>query len=133
MVINPTHTCFDDVLDHQVDLRTTDPAAASRQLIVHGILLWPEGARAGEPYAHAWVEDPLDDQVYQSGILDDGVKVWWGHPREEFERIMRPQHVTRYTFEQAHILNWQHEHFGPWVPEYRALCGRRDRVAEAGR
>jgi hypothetical protein len=125
MTLRPTHTCFDDVLDHQAELRGRDLAAAHRQLIVHGILLAPEGPHEGEPFAHAWVEDPADNRIYQSALLDDGTKVWWSCAWEEFERLMRPQHVTRYSLERAYILNWQTEHFGPWVPAYRALCNAR--------
>ena len=125
--IFPTHRCFDDVLDHQAELRRTDPTTAARQLIVHGILLAPEshdGLRAGEPFAHAWVEDDEERRVYEAGILD-GEKVWWSADRDEWYGKMRPQAVTRYSLHAAIILNWQHGHYGPWVRVYRALCGRK--------
>jgi len=123
--ILPTHTCFDDVLDHQVELARRDPEACARQRIVHGICLAPEGPHAGEPFAHAWVED--GDLLYQSGLLADGRKVWFGVDRAVWYAALRVQAATHYTFEQARALNWQHEHYGPWVPAYRALCGHGDR------
>lgn len=121
--IYPTHSCFDDVLDHQVALAARDPAAAARQFIVHGILLFPEGEpHAGEPFAHAWVEEPLTVTVFQSGLLADGRKVWFEIGARAFLAAMRVQASTRYTLQQARLLNWQTEHYGPWVPAYRALC-----------
>lgn len=127
--IRPTHRCFDDVLDYQVALRRRDPAAAARQVIVHGICLAPEGPRAGEPFAHAWVEDDAGGGiVYQSGFIN-GEHVWFGLPRDEWRAAVRVQAESRYTLEAAIVLNWQHGHYGPWVATYRALCGRGSRIA----
>jgi hypothetical protein len=127
--IFPTHQCFDDVLEHQVLLDTTDPQKAARQWIVHGLLLFPVGDdHAGEVFAHAWVEDDATEEVWQSGLLGDGRKVWFAIARPLFVARMRVQSMTRYTLAQAKRLNWQHEHFGPWVPAYRIFCrnaGRR--------
>lgn len=121
--IHPTHRCFDDVLDHQVELDRRDPARAARQRIVHGILLFPDGEpHAGEPFAHAWVEDPATRLVWQAGLLDDGTKIWFAIDAREYLERMRVQASTAYTLAQARILNWQTEHYGPWVPAYRALC-----------
>lgn len=124
MVILPTHTCFDDVLDFQCELMKVDPERAHRQFIVHGILLAPEGPKMDEPYAHAWVEDDEEGRVYQSGFLD-GQKIWWGCDRDEWKQVMRVQDESRYTFLQALALNWQTNHYGPWVETYRELCGGR--------
>lgn len=122
--IHPTHHCFDDVLDHQVDLDRRDPTTAARQRIVHGICLFPEGGpRAGEAFAHAWVEDDTEDRVYEAGLLG-GQKIWWSADRTLWRAAMRVQAMTRYTLAEARVKNWQHEHYGPWVPAYRALCGR---------
>jgi len=133
--IFPTHRCFDDVLDHQAELRTRDPKTAARQLIVHGILLAPEdghGVHAGEPFAHAWVEDDDERRIYEAGILN-GEKVWWSADRDEWYRKMHVQAATRYTLHAALILNWQHGHYGPWVRAYAALCGRQQGRAQGSR
>jgi hypothetical protein len=122
-VIKPTHTCFDDVLDHQSYLFKTDPQTVARQHIVHGICLMPEGPRIGEPYAHAWVEDDTEDRVYQSGLVDTAM-VWYSVSRPEWYAMMRVQKFTRYTFLEALKKNWQTYFFGPWEPEYLALCGK---------
>jgi hypothetical protein len=33
------------------------------------------------------------------------------------------QEAVRYTFAEALRLNHQSGHYGPWVEEWRALCG----------
>jgi hypothetical protein len=121
-MILPTHKCFDDVLEHQVELRGRDAEAAARQVIVHGICLAPEGPRAGEPFAHAWVED--GDLLWQAGLLEDGTKVWFSLDTTTWRTALRVQAETRYTLDEALIKNWQTATYGPWVPAYRALCGR---------
>jgi hypothetical protein len=120
--IYPTHTCFDDVLDHQVELAKRAPDVAARQFIVHGICLFPEGDRIGEPFAHAWVEDDLSNEVWQSGLLSDQRRIWYSVRRQVWRDVMRVQASTRYTLDEVRRLNWQTEHYGPWVPAYRALC-----------
>lgn len=124
--ILPTQTCFDDVLDHQVGLlqsvRQADRATALRQFIVHGICLAPEGVHAGEPFAHAWVEDDEARLVSEAGLLN-GTRIWWSAARDEWEAMMRVQQRTRYTLQGAVLLNHATGHYGPWVPAYRALCG----------
>jgi hypothetical protein len=125
MTVHPTGTCFDDVLDQQDHVYRTNHALAMRQSIVHGICLIPEGQlEQGKPYAHAWVEDDIEDRVYQSGLLN-GTKIWWGIDRAEYYQLMRVQKFTVYTFHEALWLNYQTNHFGPWVPEYIALCRER--------
>lgn len=123
MTIYPTHRCFDDVLDHQVELARREPAIAARQFIVHGIVRYPDdaGADAGRWFAHAWVEDDDEQRVYQSGLLD-GRMVWFSADRAEWYGAMRVLARTRYTLDRARILNWQTTHYGPWVSAYRALC-----------
>jgi hypothetical protein len=108
-----------------------DAAAAQRQLICHGICLAPAdsfvgGRRPDEPFAHGWIEDDADDTVGQAGILD-GERIWFTVSRPEWYGQMRVQAVTRYRLDDALRLNWQTGHYGPWRPEYRALCGRRQR------
>ena len=124
MIIHPTGKCFDDVLDQQDYIYRTNRVLALRQHIVHGICLFPEGPKKDTPFAHAWVEDDTESKVYQSGILN-GVKIWYGLDRDEWCQLMRPQKVTRYTFEEALLHNFRTNMFGPWEPEYVALCKER--------
>lgn len=124
MTIYPTGTCFDDVLDHQCEQLKFNPFTILTQHIVHGICLHPEGPKADQPFAHGWVEDDLEERVYQSGLLEDGEKVWWSADRAEWYVMMRVQEKTRYTFHEALRMNWETNHFGPWVEAYRVLCGR---------
>lgn len=125
--IYPTGQCFDDVLDHQAILMKEAANLAARQYICHGICLAPEGPHEGEPFAHAWVEDPDDQQTYQSGLMvqDDGriVKVWYGLRTDDFYAFLRVQERTRYTLLEALWKNWTTNHYGPWVEKYRLLCG----------
>lgn len=120
--ILPTGTCFDDVLDHQSELFKIQPLLVMRQYVVHGICLIPDDQpKANQPFAHGWVEDDVEDRVYQSGFVD-GVKVWYGCDREQWYQAIRVQTRTRYTFLEALKMNWQTNTFGPWEPAYLALC-----------
>lgn len=123
--IMPTHTCFDDALEF-VEMRLSEKklfADSDELLVVHGIALAPEGERAGEPFAHAWVEE--GDLAYQAGMLMGG-KVWYGVQREEFYLALRIQRATRYTLREAWERNRESGHFGPWEPEYETLCAHGD-------
>ena len=123
--IYPTGTCFDDVLDHQDYVFKTNPAQALAQFIVHGICLMPEGnPEEGKPFAHGWVEDDETGLVWQSGLVE-GVKIWYSAARTEWYPLIRVQTSTRYTFLEAIRLNWQTNHYGPWVEAYRDLCKER--------
>lgn len=123
MEIHPTNTCFDDVLDQQAWLLQVDPERANRQHIVHGICLMPDGPDEGKPFAHAWVEDNLENRVYQSGMLD-GEKIWYSCDRPEWYLKIRVQEYTRYFLWDALQLNLVTNHFGPWVEHYREFCKR---------
>jgi hypothetical protein len=118
----PTHTCFDDALDYLAHRLKQNRRDAKRLVLVHGILLAPEGAKKDQPFAHAWVEE--SDRVWQDGLLEDGRRVTWAMSVAEFREKMRPQKETRYTVREAVAENLRTNHFGPWVEEYRALCGR---------
>lgn len=119
--IHPTHTCFDDVFEYLVRWYKRDPLDARAAVIVHGICLFPDGPRAGERFAHAWIEH--GEYLSQSGIYD-GTKVWFTVSRAEWYAKMRPQQTTRYTLTEAWMEVAIATHLGPWRPEYRALCGR---------
>ena len=124
-LVLPTHTCFDDALDYLVHRIRADPSlfSADQLYLVHGIALAPEGQHAGEPFAHAWVEE--HDKVWQAGILaDDGVRIYYAMDRAEFYEKWRIQKSTRYTAKEADEENVRSNHYGPWLEEYRELCGR---------
>lgn len=122
--IYPTFTCFDDALEFLGDRVKADPVAAARQLmLVHGICLAPEGPKKGTPFAHAWVEEmkPEGVVVWQAGILE-GQRVLYSVGLQEFTQSFQVQQFTRYTVHQAALENERTCHFGPWIPEYEALC-----------
>lgn len=119
--IKPTNTCFDDALDFFDDLARSGAGfedMVDRYRVVHGICLMPQSDR---PYAHAWVEDRTRDLVLQRGILN-GKIVQLEMSVLEFTLRHRPQKFTRYTLREALRLNYESNHYGPWVEEYRALC-----------
>ena len=121
--ILPTNACFDDALELIAErVKETPTLAFGRALIlVHGIARGLEdGPRPDEPYAHAWVEE--GDQCWDAGLLD-GQRIYYAVSREEFYAARRIQTTTRYTVRQAALENLRTGHFGPWVAEYRALCG----------
>lgn len=120
LVILPSHTCFDDALDTMVEmLRAAGPDAALHEqlFLVHAIVT-PEGYPA---MAHAWLEDDREQTAIFSGILT-GEKRRFVTPKETYYANQRPLSVTRYTYREAFVLNRQSGHYGPWKPEYRALC-----------
>jgi len=126
MTILPTHTCFDDALDYIGEVVKTDPDwAIDRLTLVHAICLAPAGPTKDRPFAHAWVEEKRDDcttAVIQSGLLE-GDKIYYVWSPEQLAEVLRPQDVTRYTVEQAWRENERTCHYGPWKPDYAALCG----------
>jgi hypothetical protein len=119
-VIMPTLRCFDDALDYIETRAKLNIGDWQALVLAHGILLVPDGKEEGTPFAHAWVEE--GDAVIQRGIIE-GVATYYAVKKAEFETLMRPVKVTRYTVRQALDENWKSNHYGPWEPVYRALCG----------
>lgn len=132
-VIRPTHSCFDDAIDLIAHRVTVDPALArgTTLRLVHGIALAPadvvDGLRAGDRFAHAWVEEDVPGQleahVWQMGILN-GERVAFAMTRSEFQRRLQIQASTSYTCRQVYHENRRSGTYGPWREEYRALCRR---------
>jgi hypothetical protein len=124
--ILPTHHCFDDALEYveQRVIRDSSLAFDTRLVLAHGILLVPEGHHADRPFVHAWCEETEDGHsvVWDAGMLD-GERVWFSVDRAEWTAAMRPQLVTRYTLREAWAENVRSGTYGPWCPEYLALCG----------
>ena len=129
--IRPTHHCFDDALEYLSARLVADLAIEPSLRLVHGILLCPGagvGLDADQPFAHAWVEEVTADRgviVWQAGVLEDGQKVVFAVAREEFRAAMRVQASTAYTCREACAENARTGMYGPWRPEYQALCRRR--------
>jgi hypothetical protein len=127
-VVYPTGRCFDDTLDY---LDTLYFAGAPSEVVlahfvVHAICIWPGDQpgtehRAGEQFAHAWIE--YGTHVIQSGIMDCS-RCWYALDRSEFYQHLQVQQATRYTAREAIIENARTNHYGPWLPEYEALCKR---------
>src|SRR4030095_8176654 len=124
--ILPTHTCFDDALELLTQRVTKDPSLAKKRriLLVHGVLLVPDGAEdAGKPFAHAWVQQA--GQCWFTGLVE-GVRVHYSIPRDVYYQTMRAQEWTTYTPRQALFENFKHGHYGPWKDPYLKLCSSED-------
>ena len=117
--IYPTHTCFDDALDFLVDVLRDNPrerAALAQQLfLVHGLCQAPDGRL----YAHAWVEDAVEDTCIFTGILD-GTRRVFATPAHEYYAEVRVQEMTRYNLIQALQNNRFTNSYGPWEARYQA-------------
>lgn len=124
--ILPTHCCFDDALDFIAARLQREPRDRDDLFLVHGIALAPSGPHAGEPFAHAWVEEwnGAHGVVWESGLLD-GLQVCYSVEHEEYYSALRIREFTRYTAREAWRENQRSGHYGPWKDEYRALFGGR--------
>jgi hypothetical protein len=136
-VIVPTHTCFDDALDWFDQVMSPERVTVEMLdtfCVAHGVL----HAEGGVPYAHAWVEQSACGTFYvagpdeypvppvlawQAGIVNEQ-RVYFGIERDVFYRTYRVQRATIYSFGKAMALNRTSGHYGPWEPEYVALCRR---------
>jgi hypothetical protein len=136
----PTHHCFDDALDFIGERVKVDPGLVLTLQLVHAIVLTPREQLlpapadvvlppADEPFAHAWVEETINGVpvVWVSGLTAprDGARVFVAIPWVTFYATMRVQQATVYTCREACEENRRSGTYGPWRPEYRALCGRR--------
>lgn len=116
------HTCFTDALEFIERHIKRDPTLVHDKtfVLVHGILVVPEGEpNAGLRHSHAWVEK--DGDVWQSGFLD-GQKIYFACRRDEFYAEAGIEASTSYTMLDVWIANKSSGHFGPWKPDYQALC-----------
>jgi hypothetical protein len=114
----PTHTCFDDALDLIEAIVIENRREFKKLKLAHGICLMPDG----EPYAHAWVE--REGVCLFVGIID-GKRLTLAADHVEYYIDMKVQEVTHYTVAQAMAENKRSNHYGPWKPEYAALCGHK--------
>jgi hypothetical protein len=118
MILEPTHTCFDDALDFLEKLaRANSPKLYdARWRIVHALCQAPNG----ELYAHGWCECG-DIAVF--GAMVGGAHAYMECDRRSFYRLYRPQEMNRYTIREALLLNYRHFHYGPWEARYREFTG----------
>lgn len=123
MDIRPTFHCFDDALELINERVLEDPAGAPwpHLRLVHGLARGENGDR----YAHAWVEE--DDRCWDAGLVD-GQRIYYAVPHDEFYEARQIHRTTVYTVRQACLENLTSGHYGPWRWEYRACCGRGDRI-----
>jgi hypothetical protein len=125
-LIFPTHRCFDNAVEFcDRRARARHPSVETLRL-VHGIILVPRDQPTGltdaEPdmrSVHAWVED--GDLVWDAGLLD-GVQIEFAVQKAEYYAHYRVQETTVYTMRELLEHNRASGHYGPWRPEYRALC-----------
>jgi hypothetical protein len=128
VIIYPTHKCFDEALEFCEERARADAPGWQDLILVHGIVLVPDHQPAdaegapGDPAAHAWVE--AGDVVWDSGRLEDGRHVRFSVARAEYYAYWRVQHTTKYTMRAALTENRRTGTYGPWRPEYQALCRR---------
>lgn len=123
-VLLPTRSCFNDSIEYLESLAYAAMAAGDRALfdrpdllLVHAIVD-PIDSDAGR-HAHAWIED--GDTVIQGNLLE-GEKIYAVFDRAEFEAKMRIEACTKYTMREVLAENQKHVTYGPWRPEYLALC-----------
>lgn len=115
MRLRPTNTCFDDALDF-MSSKQVRSQMRDKYRVVHGIVI-----RQGQRYAHAWIER-IDLYMVIQGELFMGERVYRMISRRQFLSELTVECCTRYTYEQAVEMNARHDNFGPWEPEYIALC-----------
>lgn len=124
--IHPTHTCFDDALDHIEKLlmvRKLPPTLVARDYrLVHGLYRC-QTADSDHPrtIAHAYVLEKPKGLVWQDGY-QDGERITYGITRAEFHSLMKPLHETSYSMLQAYKMNIKHNNYGPWLPLYLKHC-----------
>jgi ribosomal protein S27AE len=127
-VVYPTHHCFDDAVEFcERRARAKHPSVETTLRLVHGIILVPadqpagvSDAQPGERAIHAWAED--GDLCWDAGILEDGRRIEFAVAKAEYYEHYRVQETTVYTMPELLAANKASGHYGPWRPEYAALC-----------
>lgn len=128
LLLLPTHHCFDDALEFISERVLRDPSemTAGRLVLVHGIAILPEGPEAGQPFAHAWVEEAeAAGVVLWQAFLMNGERVWLGAQLEEIYTQLQVGQTWRYSVPEAAVQNMLHVNFGPWAPELQGLLRKK--------
>lgn len=129
--ILPTARCFDDAIELLEYLSRAQPrlVVESRDLwLVHGICQSHD--EPSTSYAHAWVE--MADQCFEAGILE-GRRLFYAVPHERYYAARRVLQATAYSMLSVMAENERTNNYGPWQPEYSALCRTDGRVVIVGR
>lgn len=128
LVIHPTHRCFDDALELLEARVRHEPALARSNtlLLAHGIIRGAEEQADIGRVAHAWLEERRADGafiVWDTGLWN-GRRIHYSATIEEYYRAARVERdsVVRYTPLEVWQENKRSGHFGPWRPEFAALC-----------
>jgi hypothetical protein len=79
----------------------------------------PEQVRSLRP----WVED--GEIVWDAGLLADGRRIEFAVEKIIYYAHYRVQETTVYTMRELLEHNRASGHYGPWRPEYAALCRQR--------
>jgi hypothetical protein len=118
--IRPTHTCFDDALDliSEIVKEGREVWDSGEIVLVHALV-----APAGEPFAHAWVENQFGRGVALWSAIIAGQRKIVASNVEEYRRKFKVVEETRYTPVEALRENERHVNYGPWVERYREFCG----------
>lgn len=119
--IYPTGNCFDDALEYLSERVAKDRILidSGTLVLVHAIVLQPDGPDEGKPFAHAWVEE--GGRMFQGGIYQ-GERIIWSADKDEILSALRVQEFARYTPREAAVENKRTRHFGPWLEKFEALC-----------
>lgn len=131
MILYPTHSCFDDSIEFCEHAARENPEWAVTLIVVHGIVLVPEtqpadvtDATPGTQSVHAWVETPAG-YVFDVGVNEAGERIIFSAAKADYYAHYRVQDTTRYTMRELLEQNRASGHYGPWKPEYQALCRKR--------
>lgn len=132
MILYPTRHCFDDAIELCEHWAREDPDTALSLVVVHGIVLVPDSQPAdasdiapGTRSVHAWVETPAG-LVFDAGLNEAGERFVFSVEKADYYAHYRVQETTRYTMPEVLAANRASGHYGPWKPEYQALCRKRE-------
>ena len=117
MILNPTHECFTDTLEHLEHLikESKQHAFSDKYKVCHGIIA-PDGIE----FSHAWLEEDSKN-VWFSAILE-GEKVYASCDLDEYYLESKVKEVTKYTPRQVCQENLKSGHYGPWEKKYWNMC-----------
>lgn len=132
-VISPTGTCFDDAMGFLFLFRLEDPTVRMNVMrtvrVAHGICTTPSGI----PFAHAWVEERVEDDpdrtgwparvVWQGMKADNGRKAYFAVEAGWFMRAYGVRDRTLYTIRDCMARGVASDHAGPWIARYRKHLG----------
>ena len=113
----PTGTCFDDSICFFITVLNENPTAfdTASFLLVHAVI------QSNVKYAHAWVE--CKGSVFNSFVSEEREKGIIQLYKREFYSKMNVIHKTAYTPQRVMAMDLKNVSTGPWVAQYKRLCG----------